>query len=67
MTVHIETCPQPTSILRTIRTLDLQCGLVLSPSTPVETYFAQRTVCARHVRRTRFWWPILPGTSAPKG
>ena len=39
LTIHIETCPQPTSVLRTIRTLDLQCGLVLNPSTPVETLF----------------------------
>jgi len=37
LTVHIETCPHPTSILRTIRTLDLQCGLVLNPSTPIES------------------------------
>ena len=39
LTIHIETCPHPTSVLRTIRTLDLQCGLVLNPSTPVETLF----------------------------
>ena len=37
LTIHIETCPHPTSILRTIRTLDLQCGLVLNPSTPIES------------------------------
>ncbi|MEC8646600.1 MAG: ribulose-phosphate 3-epimerase, partial [Candidatus Latescibacterota bacterium] len=36
LTIHIETCPQPTSVLRTIRTLELKCGLVLNPSTPVE-------------------------------
>ena len=39
LTIHIETCPQPTSILREIRAMDLQCGLVLNPSTPVETLF----------------------------
>ena len=37
LTIHIETCPHPTPILRTIRTLDLQCGLVLNPSTPIES------------------------------
>ena len=39
LTIHIETCPQPTSVLREIRAMDLQCGLVLNPSTPVETLF----------------------------
>ena len=39
LTIHIETCPQPTSILREIRAMDLQSGLVLNPSTPVETLF----------------------------
>ena len=37
LTIHIETCPQPTSVLRTIRTLELKCGLVLNPSTPIES------------------------------
>ena len=36
LTIHIETCPQPTSVLRTIRTLELKCGLVLNPSTPIK-------------------------------
>lgn len=39
LTIHIETCPDPLPILAEMRAIDLQCGLVLNPATPVEALF----------------------------
>ena len=70
LTIHIETCPQPTSVLRTIRTLGSSMRLGPKPLHPRRDpiSLSRRTrFSASHVRRTRFWWPILPTKSAAKG
>ena len=39
LTVHLEICPDPTSIVDQIHHLGLECGLVINPATPLEVIF----------------------------
>lgn len=39
ITVHAEVCEDPGAVLRQIHSLDMECGLCINPSTPVEVLF----------------------------
>lgn len=36
ITVHLESCADPLPVLRSIREMEVRCGLAISPATPVE-------------------------------
>ena len=39
LTVHAEVCPHPERTIDAVHSLDLECGLAVNPSTPVEALF----------------------------
>ena len=39
LTVHVETCPEPTVLIDQIHELGMECGLVVNPATPVDLLF----------------------------
>ena len=39
LTIHIETCPAPQPTIDAIHALDIECGLVVNPQTPIESIF----------------------------
>ena len=39
LTVHIEVCPDPLPVIDAIHALELECGLVVNPNTPVDAIF----------------------------
>jgi ribulose-phosphate 3-epimerase len=39
LTIHIEVCPDPIPTIDAIHALDLECGLVVNPKTPIDSIF----------------------------
>ena len=39
LTVHVEVCPHPERTIEAVHALDLECGLAVNPSTPVDALF----------------------------
>ena len=39
LTVHVEVCPHPERTIDAVHSLDLECGLAVNPSTPVDALF----------------------------
>ena len=39
LTVHVEACPHPERVIDAVHALDMECGLAINPTTPVEALF----------------------------